>query len=267
MHSWLCRHADGKLEEYAESALARGIHEICFTPHMPFPGFRPRCGHDRLRMDIEEFDVFEESLRRVRTRYPGLTILMGLEAEWVDGVEEFLSGFLSEHPFDFVLMSVHFVSAWLEDEWVFGYNPASMSLRRRYREYFGAVSRGIESGLFDGIAHLDLIKQPGRPVLSTNRGDVERVLHQCRDSGMSMEINTSGLRKEVGETYPSSDVISLALETGVPLTIGSDAHLPSHVGFAFDRIKAEYDGKIAAATVRYRRRRMVRDDAAEARAG
>jgi histidinol phosphatase-like PHP family hydrolase len=35
MHTWLCRQAFGRLEEYALSAEELGIDEICFTPHMP----------------------------------------------------------------------------------------------------------------------------------------------------------------------------------------------------------------------------------------
>ncbi len=266
MHTWLCRHADGKLEEYAESALAQGITEICFTPHIPFPGYRTGFLDNRLRMDIREFPVFEEAILRVRRSYPELTVLMGVEAEWEDGVEEFLSGFLSAHAFDFVLLSVHFVSAWPEGEWLFDFDPSAMPLNRRYRDYFKAIAAGIKSGLFDGVAHLDLIKQPGKPVLTTNRADVEEVLTLCRDRGMSMEINTAGLRKEIAETCPAPEIIRLALAEGVPVTIGSDAHKPAQVGLAFDQIALEYGERLAAATVSYRQRRMVRS-APIARAG
>ncbi len=266
MHTWLCRHADGKLEEYAENALAQGITEICFTPHIPFPGYRTEFFDNRLRMDIREFPLFEEAIRRVRRDYPGLTVLMGVEAEWEDGVEEFLSRFLSAHAFDFVLLSAHFVSAWPKDEWIFDFDHSAMPLHRRYHDYFTAIASGIRSGLFDGIAHLDLIKQPGKPVLATNRGDVEEVLALCRDRGMSMEINTAGLRKEIAETYPAPEIIRLALGAGVPVTIGSDAHRPSQVGLAFDQIAVEYGEKLAAAVVSYRQRKMVRRPAV-ARAG
>ncbi len=266
MHTWLCRHADGMLEEYAQRAMTLGINEICFTPHVPFPGYRTGFFDNRLRMDIREFPLFEEAIQRVRRRFPQLTILMGVEAEWEDGVEEFLSGFLSAHAFDFVLLSAHFVSAWPENEWIFDFDHSAKPLNRRYRDYFQAIASGIRSGLFDGLAHLDLIKQPGKPVLATNRGDVEEVLALCRDRGMSMEINTAGLRKQIAETYPAPDIIRLALEAGVPVTIGADAHQPSHVGLAFDRIAAEYGEGLAAATVSYRQRRMVRS-APIARAG
>jgi histidinol-phosphatase (PHP family) len=257
MHTWLCRHAAGGLEEYAQTAVSLGIREICFTPHTPFPGYRTEFYKDRLRMDLDEFGLFEQAIARTRHLFPELTILMGLEAEWEDGVEEFLSGFLAAHDFDFVLMSLHFVSAWPDSEWVFDFDHAAMPLARRYRDYFQAMVRGIESGLFDGIAHLDLIKQQGKPVLETNRGDVEQVLAACLDHGMSMEINTSGLRKDIGETYPSHDIIRLALESGVPVTLGSDAHQPQQVGLAFPDMAARYGRLLSTRLVRYRGRHIL----------
>jgi histidinol-phosphatase (PHP family) len=257
MHTWLCRHAFGRLEEYAASAEAQGIGEICFTPHMPFPGYRTEYFKDRIRMELREFATFEEEISRVRSQFPGLSILMGVEAEWEDGVEEFVSRFLGEHDFDFVLMSVHFISAWPDPEWVFEFDHGSKPLSSRYADYFTAVAAGIRSGLFDGIAHFDLIKQPGRPVLDTNREDVEAVLGLCRDSGMSLEINTSGLRKEIGEPYPAWGIIDMAFEAGVPVTLGSDAHKPDQVGLAFADMASRYAGRLDAATVRYRRRRIV----------
>jgi histidinol-phosphatase (PHP family) len=261
MHSWLCRHAFGRLEEYALRAEALGIDEICFTPHMPFPGYRTEYFKDRIRMDLTEFGIFEEEIAKARAMFPGLSILMGVEAEWEDGVEEFVSRFLSAHDFDFVLMSVHFLSAWPDPEWVFDFDPAVKPLGRRYTDYFRAVAGGIQSGLFDGVAHLDLIKQPGRPVLQTNRDDVAAVLELCRDRGMSMEINTSGLRKKIAEPYPSWEIIDMALDAGVPVTLGSDAHKPDQVGLAFAEMASRYGARIQASTVRYRGRRMVRDGA------
>jgi histidinol-phosphatase (PHP family) len=47
-------------------------------------------------------------------------------------------------------------------------------------------------------------------------------------------LNTSGLRKPVGEIYPSTLLLSLARERGIPICFGSDAHRPEEVGADFD---------------------------------
>ncbi len=256
MHSAWCRHASGRLEEYARSAIAQGIDEICFTPHIPLPGFRPGLFNDRIRMDLEEFDGYEEELARTRALFPGLSILSGIEADYIGGREEFLEGFLSAHSFDLVLMSVHFVGGWPEDAWVFDL-PRDRSLKRIYADYFRSMRQGIATGLFDCVAHLDLIKQPGAPVLATNRDDVEGILSLCRERGMSIEVNTSGTRKQIAETYPCPDIVRMALEREASFTLGSDAHAPGQIAVGFDGLVEGFGLGLESRLTRYRRREAI----------
>ena len=250
MHSHFCRHATGMIEEYARAAVERGLQEICLTPHVPLDGFRPGFSRDRLRMEGEEFPRYVEEMEKVRGRFPGLTILSGIEADYIAGREESLERFLSSYPFDFVLMSVHFVAAWPRHQWVFDFDGDRRPLERIYDDYLQAVGKGIDTGLFDCVAHLDLIKQPGRPLLATHRAQVKEIILRCRARGMSAEINTSGIRKEIGESYPAGEIVALMREMGLPLTPGSDAHAPSQVAHGFDGL----DG---LPFVRYRGRRIV----------
>ena len=224
MHSHFCRHAVGGLAEYARAACRKGIQEICFTPHVPLPGFRPGFWGDRLRMDEREFDAYRVELEETRAAFPELTILSGLEADYIASMEGWLQRFLSQHAFDFVLMSVHFVSGWRDDEWVFGF-ASHRALPDAYSDYLREMRRGIETGLFDCVAHLDLIKRPGKPVLATNRDGVEEVLEACLSHGMSVEVNTSGMRKE----------ISLALVEDV--AVGD--YVIVHVGYALQKLDQE----------------------------
>jgi len=257
MHSHFCRHAVGGLADYARSAQQKGVREICFTPHSPLPGFRPGFLNDRLRMDELEFDDYLKELETVRAAFPDLTILSGVEADYIAPMEEYLGAFLSRYEFDFVLMSIHFVSFWNDDEWVFDFG-AHRTLRSAYRDYFQEMLTGIQTGLFDCVAHLDLIKQPGHPVLATNRDDVERALSACLAHGMSVEINTSGVRKEIGDTYPGDEIVRLMIDRQINIVTGSDAHAPAQVGLYFDQLVSHYGGLLDRRLVRYRRRRMER---------
>ena len=250
LHSHFCRDAAGRLEEYARAAERKGIGEICFTPHIPLPGFRPGFFNDRIRMDVEEFPAYEEELKRTRERFPRLTILSGIEADYIAGREGFLESFLGSHAFDLVLMSVHFIAAWPADQWVFDFTRDPRPLESIYDDYLAAVRAGILSGLFDCVAHLDLIKKPGRPLVATHRHQVVDVIDLCKARGMSAEINTSGSRKQIAECYPAEDISLLLEERGVPLTPGSDAHDPAQVGFGLDRLGDKH-------LARYRGRRIV----------
>lgn len=240
LHTPYCRHAEGPLEAYVEQALARGLTEICFTPHTPLPAF-PR-GQPNLRMEPEDVEPYFADLRRLRGRYPGITILAGLEADYYPGYEEYLGRLLETWPFDFVLMSVHFVREWPGENWLFGYHFPDKSLRQVYGEYFEALKRGIRTGLYDCLAHLDLVKRPGAPVMRTNEEEVLQVLDLAAAAGMGLEVNTSGLRKPIGETYPSADVLAAAAARGLPLLLGSDAHEPAQVAFGFDSLAEALPG-------------------------
>ena len=250
MHSHFCRHATGRIEEYVRTAVARGLEEICFTPHIPLPGYRPGFFGDRLRMDAGEFPRYIEELEKVRMRFPGLSILSGIEADYIAGREESLSKFLSSYPFDYVLMSIHFIAEWPPDQWVFDFTRDPRPLESIYDDYLLAMRKGIDTGLFDCVAHLDLIKREGKPLLATHEAQVKEIIAACKARGMSAEINTSGARKEIAETYPSEEIVGLMRAMDLPLTPGSDAHAPSQVTSGFERLRG-------VPLVRYRGRRMA----------
>ena len=237
VHCHFCRHATGSLVEYARAAHRRGLGEICFTPHVPFPVYKPGFYGGRLRMDPDEFPRYLEELEQARRAVPGITIRSGVEADYVEGTEEYLERFLASFPLDFVLMSVHFVRQWPGDQWVFDLSADKRPIQRIYDDYLGAVRAGIQTGLFDCVAHLDLIKQEGHPLLDTHRAEIEQLVGMCRDRGMSAEVNVSGSRKAIGEPYPSWPIVRLMVEEGLPLVPGSDAHGPSHVGFGLEALE------------------------------
>lgn len=259
LHTPYCRHADGPLEAYAEQALARGLAEICFAPHVPLPEF-PRGASD-LRMEDADVEAYFGDVERLRRACSGITILAGLEADYYPGYEPYLGRLLESWPFDFVLMSVHFVREWPGENWLFRYDFPHKSRRQIYGEYFAAVKDGIRTGLYDCLAHLDLVKRPGAPVMATNAEDVEETLELAAARGMSLEVNCGGLRKPIGETYPSPGVLALATRKGLPLVMGSDAHEPAQVASGF-AAAAEVLRAIQAAGgagprfVRYRARRL-----------
>jgi histidinol-phosphatase (PHP family) len=80
------------------------------------------------------------------------------------------------------------------------------------------------------IGHLDIVKRygvqhygpfdPGRYAEA-----IDAVLRACVDTGIGLEINTSGLRGPPRETFPTLPVLCRYRELGGEiLTIGSDAH-------------------------------------------
>ena len=91
-------------------------------------------------------------------------------------------------------------------------------------------------GKFDIVGHLDLIKVfkflPKKDIKSI----ALKSLKAIKNSNMVLEINSAGLRKPIGEQYPSKSLLELAYELDIPITFGSDAHSVDQVGFKYDEV-------------------------------
>ena len=227
MHTPLCKHALGEPEEYAEVALARGFDAIVFTCHSPMPThFWPA-----VRMETEEFDEYCEMIRRAEEVFEGrLRIGIGIESDWFPGFETWLEELHSQVKMEHVLGSVHFFGPEYMRE--FGHCDGDTFVR----QYFDHLVESAQWGLFDTLAHPDLIKNQFAG--TWNFDDVAEHVGQCLDeiakTGVGMELNTSGLHKRVPEMNPGRDMLAMMATRQIPLIIGSDAHRPHRVGDDFE---------------------------------
>ncbi|MCP4578878.1 MAG: histidinol-phosphatase HisJ family protein [Deltaproteobacteria bacterium] len=229
MHTALCKHAKGTVSDYRNAAGALGIPEICFVDHAPNPdGYDPKH-----RMNLNEFCNYQEIVGALMD-HQSPHVLFGIEADYYRGCETFLEKWLEIQDFDLVLGSVHFIEDWGFD------NPDvkqvwnSVDVTETWATYFKLVTKLVETRLFDVVSHLDIPKKFGhRPSDKDIKEMVQPVLDRVAAVGMGMELNTSGLRKPVGEIYPSALIVSLARERDIPICFGSDAHNPQEVGKDF----------------------------------
>ncbi len=231
IHTPFCKHASGSLEEYVSRACTLGMTEICFTDHIPDTnGYDPRH-----RMEIDQFQDYVNSIKRLNDNKK-VNVLIGVEADYYPGCEEFLQEFLERWELDLVLGSVHFISGWGFDDpdqlpvW------KKVDIRDTWEKYFSLVHTLVSTGLFDVVAHLDLPKKFGhclsKEVLVPM---VEPLLKDIKARDMVLEVNTSGLRKPVGEIYPSVVILNMAKRLDIDICLGSDAHSPQEVGWEFPR--------------------------------
>jgi len=107
-----------------------------------------------------------------------------------------------------------------------------------WRRYFVTLGEAARTGLFDILAHPDLVKMWGarRPV---PEGDLRRFYELAMDgiteSGIAVEVSTAGLRKPVGELYPAPAFLEMCVQAGCPVALSSDAHVPGDVGRDYER--------------------------------
>jgi histidinol-phosphatase (PHP family) len=250
MHTILCKHAKGDVSDYVDAARKKGIPEICFTDHAPAPD-----GYDATnRMELSQFPEYQQLVAKVRdSQNP--TVLFGIEADYYEGCEEFLRKWLPKQKFDLVLGSIHYIGKWGFD------NPDDVKtwettdVTGAWREYFKLVARLADTGMYDVLSHPDLPKKFGfSPSEKQQKEMVQPALDRIAAAGMAIELNTSGLRRPVKEIYPSPMILQLAQEREIPITFGSDAHMPSDVGSAFAQALALAKECGYTRCVRFRRR-------------
>jgi histidinol-phosphatase (PHP family) len=141
---------------------------------------------------------------------------------------------LTSYPFDYVIGSVHYIDGWGFDNPDLTHEYEHRSLFEIYTQYFEQLCASARSGLFDIIAHPDLIKKFGyrlpEPPFELYRGAVLAFA----EAGVCVELNTAGLRAAAAEMYPSREFLAACRKEGIPVTTGSDAHRPEQVGWGFD---------------------------------
>jgi histidinol-phosphatase (PHP family) len=145
---------------------------------------------------------------------------------------------LEARDWDFVVGSVHFVGDHSLDTEDFSVWDAGVSADRVWRRYFETLAEAARSGLYDIMAHPDLVKVWGRSA-PLPEGDLrfyyEPAVEAFAETGVAVELSTAGWRKPVGEQYPALPFLEMLVDAGCPLALSSDAHVPDQLGYAYDK--------------------------------
>lgn len=222
-HTPLCNHAVGEPEEYAAVAALRRFKGIIITCHCPLPDEFA----SNVRMKPEEFQAYVDMVARARARWEGrCDVRLGLESDYYPGVEPWLEKLHERETLHHVLGSVHYQMGDYRKLFFNGDVPAYQKL------YYDHLALAAETGLFDTLAHPDLIKNedPEQWDFSRIQADIERSLDRIAVTGVAMELNTSGLMKALPEFNPGKQQLELMRARNIPVVIGADAHRPERVG-------------------------------------
>ena len=234
LHTPLCLHATGPLEAYVERAIELGLPEIGFSDHNPLP----HGWGANVRMQEKELEYYVQRVLDLRFQYHGkIEIRLGLEMDFVEGLEDYLTHQTARYPWDYIIGSVHYLdpqcelNAWSSD--------CPYPVDEQYARYFARVRQLTQAGLCDIIAHFDVVKRSGRQPSERGLAEIPLTLAAVAKAGVCLEINTSGFRHaELGEPqpYPTLPLAAEANRLGIPLVVNSDSHAPEQVGGNFSTV-------------------------------
>jgi histidinol-phosphatase (PHP family) len=229
IHTELCGHATGAVDEYIEAAIGASLGEIGFSDHAPLPEEL----REGITMPPEKTEPYIAMVQDAAGRYRDrIEVRTGFEVDFPLH-PTFDSSYFSDPRLDFLTGSCHFIDGWPFDHPEFMKEFDRRDIDETYRRYFAILKDLVSSGLFNIIGHLDLVKKFGHRPTEDFTGAIEAIFSNCPHRDMAVEINTAGLRKPVGEMYPSRDIIDTLFRLNVPVTLGSDAHCPGEVGHEF----------------------------------
>ena len=80
LHTRLCGHASGELEEYLEQAVRLGIREVGFSDHLPLYFLPPGKTIPDYAMGEEELPLYVEMVQNCARKFP-LRVSLGIEAD------------------------------------------------------------------------------------------------------------------------------------------------------------------------------------------
>jgi histidinol-phosphatase (PHP family) len=222
------------VDRYRAVAEEHGIVELGVAEHVhrftaALDVWRHPFWVDQARDDLDAYCAFVREQTDLR---------LGIEADFLAGREDRTANLLERYEWDYVVGSVHFLRDEAVDHADYDVWDRAGSADRVWERYFETLGEAARSGLFDILAHPDLVKVWG-PERPRPDGDLRRFYERAMDgiaeSRIAIEVSTAGLRKPAGELYPAPAFLEMCLDAGCPIALSSDAHVPDQVGYRYQR--------------------------------
>lgn len=221
-HTRLCKHATGEPVDYVRQAAADGCSALGFSDHCPYPD--PTWSGSR--MSVSQLPEYRQLVTNARENAP-FPVYWGFECEWHPAYESWYRDYLRyEIGAEYLVYGSH----WVEENGEFWYIPEYPGVQRLVR-YTDMTIQGIQSGLYDFMAHPDIFLA-GYPHLDDSVLSASRdIIQAAVDASLPMEINGLGLSRApiagsngLRPPYPVREFWEMAAQEGAVILCNSDAH-------------------------------------------
>ena len=227
-HSRCSFDGQAPLTELCAAADRAGLRYLCLTDHCDLVD---EFGKDD---DTWSWESIDRELGEARRAYPELDIRRGVELGQAMLRRDAAEKVLAEPDIAFVLGSMHHTVA-REDFYYLKYRDPRQC-EAILEEYLNSLLWLSRTDYFDSLAHLTyplryMEARDGVPV-DLHRFDdlIREILKHLVERGKALELNTSGYRQGMASPMPPGYILKMYRELGGDLiTIGTDAHVPSHM--------------------------------------
>ncbi|MBS7637241.1 histidinol-phosphatase HisJ family protein, partial [Candidatus Bathyarchaeota archaeon] len=216
VHTFFSGDARGKILEYVKIASIKKLEEVGISDHFTPERIRGKFYEPPVYKKLSDYvEKINEAKRKMES---AIGLKVGVEVDFIPGLENEIKDVLKGLSFDYIIGSVHFIEDWPFD------HPKYISKYQRwdpaklYEKYFTIVQACAKSKIFNVIGHPDLIKK-FRYKPKTDITDLYVATAEIfKENDVCIEVNTSGLRHPCREIYPNKRFLKICYEEGVQIT-------------------------------------------------
>jgi len=228
MHTNYSSDSDADMESMILSAISKGLNEIAITDHVDYNAKYEPPNYDIL---INKFNIMKEKYKSK------ISMILGVEVGLENQLSEAINKFMNSYSFDFIIGSSHEVC---QKDLYFDDFFDGMDKKTAYTLYFTEMLKNINTfDRFCVYGHIDFISRYG--IYGDNslkyndyKDIIDEILTALINKDKGIEINTSGYRYKLNQTYPQYSILKRYKELGGKIiTIGSDAHTPDYIADHF----------------------------------
>ena len=232
VHTPLCNHAFGCMDAYVRKAIQAGMREICFLDHLTFP-----VKERGQSMHPDEVPLYFQAVQFFKHRYrEKIEIKAGLEVDFHPGCTDTIRKIVDRFNFDVIGGSLHSPGGQDVVSRGSAWGCGKLDTDATIDLYLEQMDKLLDCDCFDLLCHFDLFKKFGRVHSRPIDRQLKTLLHKIKAKKLTIEVNTSGYDHAAAEAYPSPGIIEDCRRLGIPLTLGSDAHLPENIGQHYNRV-------------------------------
>lgn len=242
-HTQYSMDSDADIFRMAERACELGLAAYAITDHCECNWWYPAAhyGETDLSEDFDFGSDFEASVTAVtalKERYAGkLELICGTEMGQAMQAPDIAEKICADSRLDFIIASIHQVRD-EKDFYYIDYSKMTMDeINGLLERYFREIYELCRWGKFDVLGHLTYcirymkMRSGIDPDLSRYDEIIAESFRELAQKGKGIEINTSGIRQGVGETFPGVKYVRLFRDMGGEfVSIGSDAHTVEDLG-------------------------------------
>ncbi len=225
-HMYLCKHAEGTVEDYVKEAIRLKFKSIGISDHAPLAIFKGSS----VRMDETDYPKYLKQMNDAIEKYHNkIKIYKAVEIEYFDDLEEHYKKLLKE--LDYLIVGQHYIK-------VDGKLISSFKIKEpeELRIYKDTLIQGIKSGYFKFVAHPDVFLMNQKKLSNEILEFCKEIILTAKKYNVPLEINVRGIRRGLrkidGEkkyVYPRKEFWELVKTIGAKVVINADAHKPSEL--------------------------------------